>query len=203
MARHLLLSLAAAWKLGILSAGSAERLSEQLASLTPASAAALLTELGETPPFTGLSSPPHAGAFCTSELTPYDVASAGLSVGNFLEVPLLDSTAPALIAEAGELDCTCAPASCDCDKACFCGVRATSFAGRRRAAPPGLAGLGSLPPDHDCACSVGEVGGLSVADMGNSIDCDCLDAPCECRRSCSCSPKGTGASPQPSSTAPR
>ena len=194
MACFLLLMLVAALRVDVLALGLSGELSALLADLPPASAAALLAKLGELSPRAELA------ASCASEMIP---AAAGRGAAASLLELSSPAPAPALLADAGELDCSCTPASCDCDKACFCGVRATPYAGRRRAPPPGLASLGALPPDHDCACTVGEVGGLSVADMGNTIDCDCLDAPCECKRSCTCSPKRAGVPAQAPPPPPR
>ena len=193
--------------------GGADDLRVALSALAPADAAALLASLGEAP-----AAAAAAPASCASEtLTLPDAAAlhawqppvaaqllevggggGGVGVGGGGDGGAAASASSAMSA-AGDLDCTCTAAACDCDKSCFCGVRASPYAGHRRVPPEGLSGLGAAPPDHDCACTLGEVGGLSVADMSNTIDCDCQMAACECKRSCTCTAK---AAPAPAPTPP-
>lgn len=87
-----------------------------------------------------------------------------------------------------DLDCRCQPSACKCDKQCFCRVRTDAFEGNRLEPPSGLSALADMPPDHDCACNMGDVGGPGF-DSLNTIDCDCLVAACACARKCTCSQK--------------
>ena len=87
-----------------------------------------------------------------------------------------------------DLDCTCTATACDCNKQCFCQIRTSAYSGRRLAPAPGLDALGFLPPQHDCACSLSDVGGPGL-DSQNTIDCDCTAASCGCSRRCTCKPK--------------
>jgi hypothetical protein len=176
-------------------AGAALDVDAALSQLSPSASSALLAALGEE------ALPAAAPAACATSLASLPSApalrewragAAGGAPALFLEVGAGAAAAPAPAADAA-LDCTCAPAACACDKTCFCGVRATPYAGHRRAPPEGLPPLGALPPDHDCACTLGEVGGLGVADMANTIDCDCSAAPCECKRTCACTQRGAAA----------
>lgn len=139
----------------------------------------------------------RAAAPLSSPLLTFTSSSSATSSAAAAAAPALatpSSASASLFTTAGDaglpegVDCTCEPATCECDKTCFCGVRTTPYAGARRAPPAGLTALGALPAAHDCACSIGEVGGPGIADSSNTVDCDCLAAPCDCSRRCTCSP---------------
>lgn len=129
---------------------------------------AAVAKAGEDPPSPGLAPSPSATA---SPLPPSGLPS--------------------------DLDCRCQPSACKCDKQCFCRVRTDAFEGNRLEPPSGLSALADMPPDHDCACSMGDVGGPGF-DSLNTVDCDCLVAACACARKCTCSQKAATASPSPS-----
>jgi len=151
-------------------------------------AAALLQQLDAD------GSKPVIEAECSSMVrnTQATAHGSGLELPSLLELERRDAASAPHASHSGlpaDLDCSCQPSACDCDKQCFCSIRTDSYQGHRLVPPSGLDALSGTPPDHDCACSLNEVGGPGF-DSQNTIDCDCTVAACSCSRKCTCTLRG-------------
>lgn len=165
-------------------------LATKLSSLSPQDAERLLAELGEdvAPAMdsSGSATSRSARTTCVTEVIDEGHAAAA----SFLEVGSETMTRETGGGLPTDLDCQCAPSACECDKTCFCRVRTDGYQGHKILPPADLEPLSAMPPDHDCACNIGEVGGPGLGTVfQNTIDCDCATAQCGCTRKCKCKRK--------------
>ena len=100
---------------------------------------------------------------------------------------LIEIDALAMGSHSTGLACSCDPYTCECAKNCFCRIRSGAYSGARIVPPPGLGPLASHDgvSVHSCSCDMLSVGGNGLQ-PGNTIDCECATAECQCLRRCKC-----------------